>query len=428
MEVNSLKRIIRTTGVFLILCLNIFAVEIDIEQAKNMAGKNNPDIKKSEKDYENTALQKKEAVKYILPSLSLNSTLAKMGTNVGFPSESEFFSNSLTLTQPIYYAGKEWAGLRMAQIANKISKISLIRKERDTEIAIVEDYMNLLKAQENKKIMENSINEMRVNYNRMEELYNLKMVTKTPLLDMKTKMSELESTIISMDMAVEIAKLSLKSKLGIPFKEELVIKDVEINVTSLSAINIEEDIKFAFANKDAFKLLEYSKMIKASEKRLAMSNMLPQIAFVFKYTMQGTELGDSIDVDKSSWNAGVGINMNLWDWGITVNKMAEKDNEMKKIEIDEKMTKDSIEMAVRKYYYDIERLQKMFDAKTEALSSVKESYEIEKEKFDLKMTTASDFLTYENAMRRAEIDLVNAKIDYYVAYQKYYNFIEKEAK
>lgn len=451
MEVNRLKKMLMAAGILAALSFGAYAAEIDLEGAQRMAEKNNPDVMKSETEYDNSVLVKKQALKYILPTVSWTGLAAKTDKNVSTtilgtdittwgsikvkPVETReiedtdrLFSNTITVTQPIYYAGKEWAGLRMAQISNKISKVNLDQKKSDIRMAVTEEYMNLLKAKKSREILERSITEIKNTYSKMEEMYNLKMITKSALLDMKARMIELESNMISLDMAVELAEMNLKSRIGISLDEKLVIRDVEINTSSYGAINIAEDVEKNLSKKSVFKVLEYSKLLKQSDKRLAMSNILPQIGFRFEYTMKGTELQNSVDPDKSSWNAGLSINMNLWDWGLTFDKMAEKDNDLKKMEIEKKNTRNSLEMAARKYYYDVERLRKLIEAKSEALAGAQELYGIEKEKFDLKMSTTTDFLSAENALRKAETELVNTKIEYFVAHKKYYNFIEREAE
>lgn len=434
------------------------AVEIDLDTAVNMAYKNNFEVKKAEKDVDTAKIQRGEAMKSLLPTVSYGFTYAKMenetdlskgskggkvigmttGTGIevlSLPSETikipgsdNLYSHGIKVKQPIYVGGMEWAGLEMANSGERKANLQIEQQKANTRQTIISDYLQVVKAEKNKAILENAIKELSENYKKMEEMANLKMVPKTSVLEMKSRTIDMESNLIGVNTGVELAKLTLKNDIGIDAKEELKLKEFKTDFTKGTTFNLEEDIKYALKNKRAVKMLEIYKRVVKENINLARGGVLPTIYAFFNYDWKAFKLEDSFKSENGSWTAGLTINMSIWDWGITFDKMGEKTNDLIKAELDEKNTLNMMEMGIRAGYLEMDRLKKLIDAKKAALDNAKENYNIEKDKLDMKMSTATDFLSAENLLRKAETDVATTEIDYYIAIEKYKNLIEREEK
>lgn len=433
------------------------AIELDLDTAVDMAYKNNFEIKKAAEDLDTAKLQRGEAMKSLLPKLSYNFGYVKLdkpvvlsyGSSGGNPigvdslggkvlslpsSKKELadsennYSHSFQVAQPIYIGGMEWAGLEMANSGEKRAVLQMQQQKANTKLVITENYLKVIKAEKSKIIMENALREMNENYKKMEEMSNLKMIPRTSLLEMKSRIIDMESNIIGMTTAVEMAKLTLKNDLGIDSKEELKVKEFKPDLSKLSGITLDEDIKYALKNKRAVKMLEIYKRVVKENINVARGGVLPTITAFFKYDYKANKLEESFESDKSSWAAGVNLSINLWDWGITFDKMGERTNDYDKAELDEKNALSGIEMGIRAGYLEIDRLKKLIDSKKSALENAKENYNIEKDKLNMKMSTATEFLGAENLLRKAETDVATTEIDYYLAFEKYKNLIEREEK
>jgi len=404
-----------------VLFLNVAAIEIDVETALKMAYSNNAEIKNAEKNLENYNLLRKEAVKTGLPKVGFTGQYGKAEDD-----DSEYGINSVKLEQTVFAGGAVLEAIKVSGITKEYGEIELEKMKKDVKLEVLTIYSNILKFEKNLITMQKALEELNENYKLAEEQYSLSMITKTTLLQLKYRIIDLESQIIEMQNAIETTKMTLKKEIGVPAIETIELKKEEYEVIMADAINFEEDLQYAETNNDNIKMVRIATKLQKSSEVIDRAELLPKVGFEFSYgNSQSSKLGlsDSFKSDNMSWNAGIGVSMTLWDWGKNYDKLKRAKNETEKTKNTEKDTVKDILIGIRSSYMDLIRLQKLIEAKKEAVESAEENYKLEKEKFEARLITATDFLEAENQVRDSRVDLVNTKADYYVAYQNYLNLI-----
>ena len=282
-------------------------------------------------------------------------------------------------------------------------------------------YSNILKLDKNLETLKKSLEELTENYRLVEEQYKLDMITKTAVLQIKYRMIELESNIIDLENNIDILKMNLKKEIGLEVYEEIELKTEEYLFTWTEEIDLDNDIVYASHNNVNIQMTEIASKLKKSSEVLERADLLPKVGFNFNYGngQEVLKVADSFKSDNMNWTASVGVSMTLWDWGKNYNKLQRAKNETSKVKDIELDTKQAIAIGVRAKYMDLVKLQKLIEAKHEAVESAEENYKLEKEKFESRLITAADFLEAENHVRNSKVDLINTMSDYYVAYQNY---------
>ncbi|OQY10191.1 MAG: hypothetical protein B6I28_01475 [Fusobacteriia bacterium 4572_132] len=405
--------------------------EISLKEAIEKATKNNYEMKSVKKDIANIKLQKKQAYKAVLPKVDYSGSYAKMQEKMD-PTESNsdnLYQHSINLTQAIYNGGNMWTAIKIAGIYDGMAGYNLLAKKDEIEIQVIESYVGIIKLEKQLEILKNSLKEIEGNYKKVKEFYELGMVTKTSLLEMEYSKIELESNIIAIENNILISKLRFKNDLGINESEKIELKDLKLDNIKENGRELEEDIKVATKNNLNIKLLEMNLKAQKQNEKIAKSKLLPKINLQFSYaspnkmTGKAYELTNSIKLDDWEWSAGISFSMNLWDWGSNIDGVSIEKNNTGKMEYSKKQNENNIKLGIRSLYYEMERLTKLLEAKERGVLSAKENYEMEKEKLEEKITTTTDFLAAENRLRQSEIDILETKMDYFVAKEKYNNMI-----
>ena len=111
--------------------------------------------------------------------------------------------------------------------------------------------------------------------------------------------------------------------------------------------------------------------------------------------------------------------MNLFSFGQDMNAYDRAKNNTVKSKNLEARARDEIEVEVRSFYLDLVRLEGTVDEQVAAVESAQENLNLEKRRYESGLTDVIDFLQIENVLRESELALIQAQLDYYLAYEKY---------
>lgn len=407
----------------------IYAKEYTPEMAITTAFENNYEINRSNKDVEIKEIDYKKSIKLLFPKVTFASSFVKLNEDISLLgrtiADSDFtYTNKITIKEPLFTGGAISNGIKFLNISKDMEVNKLDQKKREIRLTVLQNYMGILKLTKNKDIMENLLKEMNDSYKLLNDKLDLGLIQKKPVLDLKYRILEIKSNIVSINSEIDVRKMTLKSLMGISPTEDIDIKLIEIPTVDIESINLAEDIKYAISNKKTIKNIEINRQLSEINKNVKKSELLPKVYLKFNYETYGKEYGSSTS---GTWNVAITTDLNVFDFGANLDEISKAKKDIEQKELDKEIATDKIEIAVKTNYFELERLRDLTDIKAEALESSKENYRIEKQKFDLDMEIATDLLSAENDFRKAETDLINTKIDLYTSYLKYLDTIEKEA-
>lgn len=413
---------------YIVLGMTLFAEDLDMQQAIDTALTKNYDIQKSKKDIEVKDIEKVKARKQIYPKLTFSTGYTKLNDDLEFlsykVSDSDYnYTNKLTLQQPVFMGGAIRAAMNSINLNYNISEYQTEQKKREVRMEVIQNYIAIVKLIKNKSILENSLKELNETNKKLEESYTLELIQKKPLLDMKYRISEIKTNIVSVEKDIEIKKLKLKSIMGIDSEKEINIKEIDAPEVNLKSVDINKDIAYAKENKALIKVVKTVKEISRENEKIKFADLLPKVNFKANYELKGYESGSDTS---GTWNANLSATVNVFDFGCTMDEYNKSKKETSKREFEENSARDNIEISVKSAYIEMDRLSSIIESKKEALESAMENYRIEKRKSELEMNTLTELLSAENDLRKIETEVVNAKLDLYSAYLRYNDITEKE--
>lgn len=411
------------TLLLLVNAINLFSQEVNLNLSETVqkALEKEKSIKSAELNVENARLDKKQAFKSGLPSVSYYA-----GTTI----DGETSQGYLTLTQSLFDGGKTFIAIKNANKYLESSQYSLENTKNNVELSVINKYVSILKYQKQLEVLKNSKIELESNYKRVNRLYELELTTKTEVLDLNYSLIELESSIVQVENAIEIAKLNLKNSIGISKDDNLNIEEIkELNVDVFS-IDFSSDLSLAKESSLTAKSAKVATELTKALEGTSRAEMMPKV----ELTVQHGTVGEISKVDgglskllKSENRdtlTGITINGTLFDWGSNYDAYKQTKNKTKIAVEDEKEVQDNIEVNLRTAYLELIRLSKLKESKEKALESSSENFRYQKQRYEEQLISSTDYLDAENSLRESEIGLADAELDLYYQYQNYLTLLK----
>ncbi|BDU49928.1 TolC family protein [Haliovirga abyssi] len=403
---------------------NLYSMEITLQEAIRKGVSENVNVKNEKITQENTEIMKKQAIKTALPKVKLTSSYTKFENpmNPMDKNSDNMYGNKISIEQPIFTGGKILIGIDTADLLGKQGNYLLEKKEKDAELEITKSYITILKLEKNREVLKDSLEQLKETYKMINAQYKLNLITKTPLLEIDYTMTNLDSQLLELEKGIKISKANLKRLIGMANSETIELKDISIKENQEKILNIDEGIKIAKENGTDVKLVKIGTEFQEMNTKLKRADLFPTIAFNFGIENSSTDI-EGIK-DKWNWSGTIMFSYNLFDFGNSQDEYRKSKNELKISKNSEKNSLEQLEIGIRNSYYELEISKKLIKAKEQALASSKEQYELDKGRHIAGLITTTDFLKSENNLRQSEINLINARLDYYLAEKTYENKIK----
>lgn len=410
---------------YFIMTLVLFAKDpmvLTLDKAVQLGYESSKEVKKAELDVDSGNLQIKQAFKTGLPSISLESTLLDADDSLGIDTG---VKNQLVLTQPIFQGFKILEGMKSSKNIKTLSEIQLAQNKENVKLSITEVYLEILRLQEQKKVLEGSLSELEKSLDKLEKMKELGMVTKTDILDIELEKLKVESSIIQTENNENIQKLDLKNKIGLPQDTEIVLENsLEWNL--MDEVDYNKDLEKALLDNSQIQMAQINKELEKSKEVISRAEVLPTVALQGTYGNSSyyDSFGDSIDPDEYDWTVGVSFSWNVFSFGKNLDGIKISENSTKQKEYDLETVKENIELSLKSAYLNLVHLEKQIDISKKAIERSESNYDLQRKKYENQMITSIEFLEAENNLRNSKFNLIDVKMSFYYTYHKYLSLLD----
>ncbi|MGL5054376.1 MAG: TolC family protein [Fusobacteriaceae bacterium] len=410
---------------YLIVFQISFCDILSIDEAIVLGIDNNIGIKISEKQIEYSKYKLSSAFKEALPSIIYEGTYADgeytrdMGNKFNERGKSGY-SQGLKLTQPLFRGGTIIGNIKIARLSLSKSFYEFLEEKKKIRLEIIEIYSTILQNQRELKVYESSKSEMLKRYERQKIQLEMKIITKSDLLKTESTLSSTIADIIRLKNEIKIERANLKIKIGFPKNLDIEVVEFEIPENLSRNINFEKDLVQAKTKSTRALIAKQKLEISNQEKNVSRGEMMPKID---AFTSYGNSAGEERDYDNSwknaEWRGGVAVSWNVFNFGGDYDNYRGATVQLEKEKLRDKDTQDNIELDVIRAFSDIIKIEEQKVAIYQGMLAAKESYFMDKQKYEANLISIVDFLTSENASIKAEVDYNKILKDYYVAWEKY---------
>ena len=334
----------------------------------------------------------------------------------GTPNETPKVSNAMygtvNLSLPIYTGGKLKFGIDAAELLEKATRLDLENQKEEVINNAIESYANLFKAFKAVSLVKENLVQAKQREKEFSDLERNGLLARNDLLKTQLQTSNTELALLDAENNLDLANLNMNLLLGQPLETELQIDTLNLNYNS-DSLTMLQYLQAANTNRSDVA----ANKLRADASSIAVKSIkaerLPNLALTGGYIAANIPKVLTIT---NAINIGVGVNYNIASLWKNKAKLQQAEANTQQLQIQNDIIKDQITQQVSGQFYKLQHAQKKILVLQEATEQAKENYRIVNNKYNNSLSTLSDLLEADVAKLQADLNLLFAKVDGFVAY------------
>lgn len=414
--------------VFFILTGFIYAQEktFTLEESLQTGIVNSKELKISKADLVSSEANLSEQTSNLLPDLSFNASYTRLSDIKPFEIYIPAFGQTLTVQEPILdnytfklslqqplFTGFRLTSLRdAAKYQKKAAQAEYDKDINEEAYNIYTAFWNYYKAQQILTLINENLKSLSEHLEDTRNFLENGLVTRNDLLKIEVEYANTRVKKIEAENNLKLAQASFNKAIGLELSRNTGIDADAPDSTALSA-NFNELLNTAFTNRQELKITQYQ--INANKENIdaASSSFFPSVYLFgnYYYSRPNQRIMPAEDKFYDTWDAGVSLQWELWNWGGTSAKVTQAKQQKIKAETSYNIIKENIELEVYNNYlktiseYDKVQLNK------KTVEQAEENYRITKNKYNDQLSTSTDLIDAEVMLLDAQTNLTNALVD-----------------
>jgi len=132
----------------------------------------------------------------------------------------------------------------------------------------------------------------------------------------------------------------------------------------------------------------------------------------FYYNRPNQRIMPSKDRFDESWDAGISISWDLWNWGYNSSQTEQAKQLFIQTETALNNVKEAVHVEVYSNYLNVAAAYEKIETIKKAVESAKENYRITADKYKTQLATSTELIDAETLLMQAETDLTSSTIEY----------------
>ena len=410
-------------------------MHLTLDKAIELALSENPTIKVAEKEIELKEVSKTEAWQNLLPTVSINGTVAynikvaeiktSMGSFKMGMDDSNTWNGALQVSLPLYASAvyetmkltKE--DLQLAVEKSRGSKIDLVNQ-------VTKAYYQLMLAQDSYNVLNENYKLAETNFNIVNAMYEQGRVSEYDKISAEVQKNSAWPSVISGKNAVEIAKLQLKVLMGITADVDLVIDDNLKNHEAEMAMAADQEIDLT--NNSTLRQIDMQGELLNKQRRLLKTSYLPTLALVGSYQYQSMS-NTNWEVHNYNWSNASSLTLSL---SIPLYKASNqtqlKSNKIQQYQLAETRinTERMLGMQAQSYIDNMTKSAEQLESNKTAVELAQKGLEISQKRYDVGRGTILELTNSQVSLTNVKLSYNNTIYDYLVAKSELNKVLGKE--
>lgn len=316
-------------------------------------------------------------------------------------------SNTLSAKLPIFTGGKLKGTIKQAKANYQYNEVGVQRTYNEMRSTVTDGYFNMLQADNIQKLSAESVARLEDHLKNVQAQYDVGVVAKVDVLRSQVELANAKQTLIQAENSYQVAEANMNKIVGLPMDTNLKLD----NLLVYNAYDQNMDDCLAYAAEHRPELMQAKYGVDAAKGALmvARSGHMPQVAATASQAWSDTNWpGD----ENGKWAVGVGVEMNVFDTGVTLSKIHGAEADLKKAEETYRDTVNAVNLDVRSNYLGLREAEKRIGTTKLAVEQADEDYRIAQLRYMSGVGTNTDVLDAQVALTQAKTNYTQALYDY----------------
>lgn len=397
-------------------------VPITLEQALELARRNNQDFQEARLNVRQAREQLNEAQAAQLPSLSLDSQLQRRSSPGGnnnqpddpldpdFPDATEattLLRTGLQLNYNVYTGGQRPAQIRVAESQLKTQQLALEQVEEQLRFNVTDAYYAVQQTDSQVAITEASVADAEQSLRDAQLLEEAGLGTRFDVLQAEVQLANEEQELTRARSQQRISRRELGQVLGVGQQVEVTAATPPEQAGDWD-LSLEDSILLAYQNRAELEQHLEERKIGEESQTIALSDTRPQISLFTSYEVTS----DFDDSPTDTLQMGAQLNWTLYDGGSARARARQAEEDVAIAENRFQQTRNEIRTEVEQAFFNLESNEQNIQTAELAVEQAEESLRLARLRFQAGVGTQTDVINAQSELSRARGNLLTAIIDY----------------
>ncbi len=397
---------------------------ITLAQALELARRNSQDLQVALLTLERTKYSVRQAQAALLPSASLNASVARSrsdqlttdanGRLITSPAISSF-TGGAQVNYSLYTSGLRRANIGASEEQLRYYELDVERISEQIRLTVTTDYYNLQSADENVRIYQAAVLNYQASLRDALALERAGVGTRFDVLQAQVNLANGQQQLATAIAQQQISRRTFAQVLNLSQSVDISAAD-PVELAGLWKLSLEDSIVLAFQNRPELQQYIAQRNTSEQQRRADLAQLGPQISLVGSYNLQDPfnqkgPLNQNVGLS-DGYSLGVQATVNLYDGGAA---KASADQQRINIRIAESQfatQRNTIRLQVEQAYFNLQSSLQNVQTSTVALGEAREALRLARLRFQAGVGTQTDVITQEASLTQAEGNRVTAILSY----------------
>ena len=222
--------------------------------------------------------------------------------NALHPDFHNVWAGAVTLEQPLFAGGKIIYSNQMASLAEELADAKYDMKYADVLLDVDQAYWQIVSIAAKKKLAQSYSELLHQMQADVDQAIRAGVATESDALQIRVKANEADMLYTKSSNGLELSKMLLCKRIGLPLDTEIVLADENLEAVPLPARTAENSMDDIFADRPETRSLSLAKEIYDRKAKVVRADMLPTVALVGNYLISNPNAFNGI---QNSWQGGM---------------------------------------------------------------------------------------------------------------------------
>jgi outer membrane protein len=330
------------------------------------------------------------------------------------------YNAGLQITQPIYSGNLLSGGIGVAKSQQNQAEISFMMSQRDTTLAVIAAFYNVVFAERNVDILKEN---MKVDEDLLKVIKNFERTGRAQLLDVlqvKTQIALLVPQIAQAENQVKINAYQLATTIG---ERNARMIDVRGTLDPPNRKAIDEDVKNEKLRIFEIELAEEQIKQVQEQKDVTLAKELPNFNATVNWERSAYVKTDLLDEDATTWTVALNLTVPIFSGLSSVYERRTAASQEAEADYNKLNAQDQANLAQIQDLKTLDTSESTVAFSEKAFEIAGESLKEAMRMYRLGTSNLQQYLQNEQSYLQAEVTLEQAKYNYLVNLSKYYSAI-----
>ena len=387
-------------------------VNITLDETIQRAFENNRTIKESVAERERAFWSLSEARRQTNPQVTWEFAGQKFGGQYyrDYPYHRSF-SNTGSISMPIYQGGRLKEGRRSARYALSSADLSLENTMQTVRLQSTIYYFDVLQYRNLIEVYEEEVLTLQEHLRNVNAQFRVGTVAKVDVLESQVELANAMQNLVNIQNRYDVAVANLNNYIGLP--ADTVIRPQDTLAYRKYELNLSDCTAYALENRADAAMADYAVKQAESAKKSAKAGWRPSVSASISKELDTENLFNKKISDQ--WRAGISASWNIFDGGITRAQVNQADADLIRAQEVAAQTREQVQLDVQSAFLDLHAAEKNIGTTQAAVILGEENYKIAQVRYSAGVGTNLDVMDASRKLTEARSNYFTALYNYNTA-------------